>query len=165
MCMQRLLTSQRWDRTSCLCCTSTELELLHYTSAIHYLCVCMVYMKLVTAKVLCARYLDSFCQCQCVVCMCECMVFITLITAIVLCVRSQDSLMSVSLRRVCFVFSITGFKGGRKQCCKTPETAALRRGIQQESSTYLGSNSSHLSTTHICLLAWGRIFCSHVLDR
>ena len=54
-----------------------------------------------------------------------------LITTLVLCARSQDLVMSVSVRRVHFVFSTVGFKGGGKPCRRTRETDALRRGIQK----------------------------------
>ena len=45
------------------------------------------------------------------------------------------------------VFSTAGFKGGGKSCCKTCETAVLRRGIQKASCTWSGSNPSHWCTS------------------
>ena len=59
----------------------------------------------------------------------------TLITALVLCARFQDSLLSMSVRRVHVVFSAAGFKDGGKPCRKTPETAALRRGLDEYHAT------------------------------
>ena len=65
------------------------------------------------------------------VCMYVCMGFMALIIALLLCAMSQDSLLSVSVRRLHFVFSNAGFKGGGKPCPTTPGTAALRRVIQK----------------------------------
>ena len=57
--------------------------------------------------------------------------FMGLITAMDLCARSQYSVLSVSLRRVRFVFSTAGYKGVGKPRPKTRETVALWRGVQE----------------------------------
>ena len=75
-------------------------------------------------------------------CMYVC-VFMALIITLVLCARSQDLVMSVSGDRVHVVLSIAGFGGGGKLCCKTRETAPLRRGIRKNSRTLPDSNPSH----------------------
>ena len=76
--------------------------------------------------------------------LCVCMVCMELITAMVLCARSRDSLLSASVRRVHVVFSTTGYKSKGRPCQKKHETAALRRGIQQDSFTQLESNPKAL---------------------
>ena len=69
--------------------------------------------------------------------------FMAFIATLVLHARSQDSLLSVSVRRVHVVFPTAGFKGGRKPCPKTRETAKIRNCYEKSSGFEITLPSSY----------------------